>query len=67
MNTSILSTCIGQEVQLFPNDTYAKYGIIKAVDDTGVLILISKAHPKSRLSVGEIVFYSHSAKLIFTM
>lgn len=63
MDKYILEGLIGQVVGLYPGDTYYKYGIIRKVDDTGVLIEITKAHPSSGYKSGEVRFISHTCKL----
>ena len=41
MDKQVAEYFIGKEVWIYPNDTYKKRGIVEAVDDLGILILIT--------------------------
>ena len=53
---------IGKEIQLYPGDTYKKYGIIENVDDLGWTIRITDMQEgySSSYKIGDRVFISHS-------
>ena len=54
---------LGKEVQLFPGDSDRNYGEVKAVDDNGVVFMITKAVPGTGYTVGKLHFISFSARL----
>lgn len=58
---------IGKEIQLYPGDTYKKYGIIENVDDLGWTIRITDAQDNysSSYKTGDMVFISHSKQFNF--
>lgn len=51
-------------VQIYPNDTYSKWGYIRRVDDLGFLYEITKANEESDLG---IFFVSHSTLFRFKL
>lgn len=55
---------VGRKIQLYPGDTYRKYGIIKMVDDLGWTIEITESRCDS-FEVGQEYFISHSTNLKF--
>ncbi len=55
---------IGEEVQIYPGDTYKKWGRIIDVTDNGVLFEITRSQAAD-YSVGSIRFISFSANLNF--
>ena len=59
-----LEDLIGEEVQLYPGDTYKKWGRIIEVTDKGVLFEITRSGDQD-FSVGSIQFISYSANLNF--
>lgn len=59
-----LEDLIGEEVQIYPGDTYKKWGRIIEVTDKGVLFEITRSHAQD-YSVGSIRFISYSANLTF--
>lgn len=63
MGKSVLERLVGKVVGLYSEDTYYKYGIIKEVDDLGILVEITKAHLRSGYKSGEVRFISHSNKI----
>ena len=50
---------VGKEIQLYPGDTYRKFGIIKSVDDLGWIVEITESRC-SHYEVGNEYFISHS-------
>lgn len=59
-----LEDLIGEEVQIYPEDTYKKWGRIIEVTDKGVLFEITRSQAQD-YSVGSIQFISYSANLNF--
>ena len=60
------SEWIGKEVQIYPGDTYAKYGKIVGMNDAGVTFLITGSKDGDREWIkGKHKFISYSAKLSF--
>lgn len=53
----------GKAIQLYPNDTYSKYGVIRDVNELGWEILITKSNDKSHYISGDIYFISHNDNL----
>ena len=45
---------IDKEVRIFPHDTYYKYGILKGVDESSVVFLITKSEDDG-YPVGKLV------------
>lgn len=64
MDTKILTSLIGKEIQLYPGDTYPRWGIIKEVDDVGFSIKITKADARSIFKVGSTYFMTHGDKIV---
>jgi hypothetical protein len=55
---------VGKEVQIYPGDTYKKWGIILEVNDNGVLFEITRADDNAlSYQKGSIRFISYSANL----
>ncbi len=59
-----LNDLIGQEVKIYPGDTYKKWGRIIDINDNGVLFQITKSECVN-YEVGSIRFISYSANLSF--
>jgi hypothetical protein len=59
-----ISELIGKEVQLYPGDTYSKYGIIEDWNEQGILIKITNSKSEA-FKVGKIYYLSHSKNLNF--
>jgi hypothetical protein len=59
-----LNDLIGEEVQIYPGDTYQKWGDIIDINNNGVLFKITKSET-SDYKVGSIRFISYSANLNF--
>ena len=63
-----VSKYVGKHIQLYPNDTVSKYGVIENLDDLGWTIRITKvgtSHYKDGFKVGDIYFINHSKDLVF--
>lgn len=58
---------IGKKIQLYPGDTYAKWGEILDVDDLGWTIKITdvKVWRGDHYDIGDIVFISHTTPFSF--
>ena len=55
---------VGKEVQIYPGDTYKKWGIVLEVNDNGVLFRITRAESgATAYSPGSIRFIAYSANL----
>lgn len=55
---------VGKEVQIYPGDTYKKWGIVLEVNDNGMLFEITRAESGApSYSPGSIRFISYSANL----
>ena len=60
------SEWIGKEVQIYPGDTYSKFGKIVGMNDAGVTFLITRCNDGDREWIkGKHKFVSYSAKLSF--
>lgn len=55
---------IGKEIQLYPGDTYKKWGIIEDVDNLGWTIKITDTE-NDKYRIGDRIFISHSKMFIF--
>ena len=62
-----LKSFIGKEVQIYPNDTYSKFGIVESVDEFGIVIKITKADRNSGFSKGYTLFYNHAKQIILKL
>ena len=62
-----MNDLLGKEVQIYPSDTYSKWGRIININDNGILFLITKADSGCGLAyeVGCYRFISYSANLTF--
>ena len=57
---------VGKEVQIYPGDTYEKWGTIVEINNEGILFQITKADKgASTYEVGSYRLISYSANLIF--
>ena len=62
----MLKQYIGKEIQLFPIDTYEKFGTLLGANENGILVKITKADKRDDLyKVGDTHFIAYSAKLTF--
>lgn len=59
---------LGKEVQLYPNDSVAKYGIIEDINPHGIVIKITEVDmPSVSYKVGDVTFISFMNKLTFKL
>jgi hypothetical protein len=58
---------LNKQVQLYPNDTYSKFAIVRDINDSGVVFEITKSERASDYIVGSLVFIAYSARLNFTL
>lgn len=58
------SKYVGREVQIFPSDNYAKFGIITNVDDLGWTIEITHSE-STHYEVGKEYFFGHARNVTF--
>ena len=63
---------LNKEVQIYPGDTNHKYGIVKDINDAGIVFEITKyfrpgqgSVGDSQYEVGKLIFISFSSKLTF--
>lgn len=57
---------IGKEIQLYPGDTYKKWGVIKDIDDLGWTIKITDVEGcGSEYKIDDTIFISHSKSFSF--
>ena len=65
MNYKCMGDLVGKEVQIYPNDSYKKYGVIVFINDYGILFKITKSYDETGYPVGAYRFISYSANLTF--
>lgn len=59
---------IGKNIQLYPGDTYKKYGKILNVDDLGWTIEITDVSSGYNIhAIGDVVFISHSKPFTYNI
>lgn len=56
---------IGRTVNLFPRDTYPKYGIIEAINKFGYFIKITETAMSGVYTEGDLVFINHATPIQF--
>ena len=56
---------VGKTIQLYPGDTYSKWGEILDVDDLGWTIKITKSEDKRDYCLESVHFISHSTEFHF--
>ncbi len=62
-----MNDLIGKEVQIYPGDSYSKWGIIREINDNGVLFEITRADREAKsYKVGSLRFIAYSANLTFS-
>jgi hypothetical protein len=62
----MIETYLNKEVQIYPGDTYSKFGIVKDISENGVVFEITRSDtPYYR--VGDIVFIAYSNNLTFKL
>lgn len=67
MNKYTFDNLIGQEIILYPHDTYKKRAILLEVNQYGYLFEITFAQESSGYKLGEIRFINHSCKIEMTL
>lgn len=60
------ATFLNKEVQIYPGDTQSKFGIVREINENGVVFEITRSN-SSTYHKGEIVFIAFSARLAFTL
>ena len=60
------ATFLNKEVQIYPADSHSKFGIVREINDSGVVFEITRSD-SSVYHKGEIVFIAFSARLAFTL
>ena len=60
-----MNNYVNKKIQLYPGDTYSKFGTITNVDEYGFTIKITEASPNSGYKKGDEVFISHSNPFTF--
>lgn len=58
-----INQMIGKKVQLYPNDTYEKFGIIQDWNEQGFIIYITKAEERSGYEKCKHYYIGHSSKV----
>ena len=57
---------VGKSIQLYPGDTYSKFGVIVDVDDLGWTVKITKSSSGCKdFVVGQEYFINHATKFMF--
>lgn len=62
-------TFLNKEVQIYPGDTYSKFGIVRDINENGVVFEITRAdsHAYQYNKVGDTIFISYSNNLTFKL
>ena len=55
---------LNKEVQIYPGDTYSKQGIVRDINNAGVVFEITKSEAH-QYTVGKLYFISWAANLCF--
>jgi hypothetical protein len=63
----LLNAFLGKEVQIYPGDSYSKFGIITDITEQGVVFKITQASDRTEYKKGEIVFIAFSSRLTFKL
>ena len=65
---SMKETYLNKEVQIYPGDTYSKFGIVREINSHGVVFEITRAeHGASQYRPGDLFFISYSNNLTFKL
>lgn len=59
-------TYLNKEVQIYPGDTNSKYGIVRDINEQGVVFEITRSHV-DHYKVGDLYFIAFSARLTFKL
>lgn len=57
---------LNKEVQIYPGDTYHKYGIVRDINEAGVVFEITRSTADD-YKPGALVFIAWSGRLIFEL
>lgn len=57
---------LNKEVQIYPGDSYSKYGIVRDISEGGVVFEITKSLSND-YTPGALVFIAWSARLMFEL
>lgn len=57
---------LDKEVQIYPGDSYSKYGIVRDISEAGVVFEITKSNAND-YTPGALVFIAWSARLMFEL
>lgn len=57
---------LNKEVQIYPGDTYYKYGIVRDINEGGVVFEITKSNAND-YTPGALIFIAWSARLMFEL
>jgi hypothetical protein len=57
---------LNKEVQIYPGDTYYKYGIVRDINEGGVVFEITRSVAND-FTPGALAFVAWSARLIFEL
>ena len=60
------SSFIGEEVEIYPNDTNSRWGYVREMSDKGVTFTITRDH-QHMARIGDLVFIAYSANLSFRL
>lgn len=60
-------TFLNKEVQIYPGDTYSKFGIVRDINENGVVFEITRSNETSNYKVGNIYFIAYSNNLTFKL
>ena len=67
MNKYAFDNLIGQNVNLYPQDTYKKSGILLEVNQYGYLFEITFAENGSGYKIGDVIFINHATKVVMSV
>ena len=57
----MLDEYIGKEIELYPGDSYKKWGILLDYSPVGILVKITRSVSHSEYLEGDIAFFAYSA------
>lgn len=63
---SMKETYLNKEVQIYPGDTYSKFGIVRDINENGVVFEITRSNV-SHYRIGDLVFIAYSNNLTFSL
>lgn len=65
MDKQIAEAFVGKEVKIYPGDSESKFGIVKAVNEHGVMFEITQGDRSGQYQVGKLHYIAFSARLNF--